>query len=238
MSQTWGLPGDIEGCEMRDRDGAPHILGQSSRVKRVGNNRSLVYLMVWTNCTWGDRLPLLVIGHKQTPHPLRTLNLTAIISEWLLSFYVHICDRWVLLLLDDNPAHQAIVDSTPLPANIHVRFLPQHAGGINPPLKMGITQHLKGIYLQTISLVSSGTVSSRPKPHPNNESALHAWLNYPDLAMGRSKRNNLQGVSTKHSHRNTMPYAYVAQNIRNSWALQKWSNTTRAVNQQPPSSNS
>lgn len=67
-------------------------------------------------------------------------------SDWLLSFYERVDGRRVLLLLDDYHAHQAAVESTPPPANVHIQFFPTQHGGINPPLKMGITQSLKQHY--------------------------------------------------------------------------------------------
>lgn len=49
-------------------------------------------------------------------------------------------------LLDDYQAHQAAVESTPPPANVHVQFFPAQASGVKPPLNQGITRNLKQHY--------------------------------------------------------------------------------------------
>ncbi|KAJ5123085.1 hypothetical protein N7448_009182 [Penicillium atrosanguineum] len=143
--------------------------------------RSRVCLMVCTNCTGGDRLPLWVIGHKEKPEPLRTLNLkaigaqwrhsrnawvtTATMSDWLLSFYEHVGDRRVLLLLDECHAHQAAVETTPPPANVHIQFFPRRANGITAPLTMGITQSLKDNYRKRyLSYLAEGLFQAGQSP--------------------------------------------------------------------------
>ena len=148
--------------------------GQSS----LNKERSHICLMVCTNCTGGDRLPLWVIGHKEMPEPLRTLNLktigaqwryshnawitTTIMSDWLLLFYEHVDGRRVLLLLDDCDTHQAAVDSTPPPANVHIQFFPERASGIKAPLKLGITQNLKDSYRKRyLSYLARGLQAGR-----------------------------------------------------------------------------
>jgi hypothetical protein len=125
---------------------------------------SRICLMLCTNSTGSDRLPLWIIGHTHTPEALRRVNLKAmdihwryhrqawltqsIMQEWLLFFYSHVEDRRVLLLLDNHPDHQAAVEATPAPPNVHVQLLPTQTGTSNEqqPINLGISQILKHYY--------------------------------------------------------------------------------------------
>ena len=125
---------------------------------------SRVCFMLCTNSTGSDRLPLWVIGHTHTPEALRRVNLKAmdihwryhrqawltqsIMQEWLLFFYNHVGDRRVLLLLDSHPDHQAAVEATPPPPNVHVQLFPTHTGTPieQQPINSGISQTIKHYY--------------------------------------------------------------------------------------------
>ena len=128
-------------------------------------DRARVCLIVCTNATGADRIPLWAIGHKAMPEALRTANLKAmecewrhnrkawvdihIMSQWLLMFYQHVgSERRVLLLLDDKPTHTAAMEATPPPSNVHVQYFPMNSSSLNgrQPLRLGITQHLKHHY--------------------------------------------------------------------------------------------
>lgn len=128
----------------------------------LNKDRARICLVVCTNSTGSDRVPLWVIGHKEMPESLRGVNLealdvrwrhnqkawmnTPIMSEWLLFFYRHVGERRVLLLLDNFHAHAAAVESTPPPPNVHIQFSPAHATNFHHPLRLGVTQHLKLYY--------------------------------------------------------------------------------------------
>ena len=108
--------------------------------RRIEKDRAHICLVVCTNATGSDRIPLWAIGHKEMPGALRGVNLKAmdcewrhnkhawidvqIMSEWLTMFYQHIGTPRVVLVLDDKPAHQAALETTPAPGNVHVQFLP------------------------------------------------------------------------------------------------------------------
>ncbi|KAJ5368085.1 uncharacterized protein N7496_007845 [Penicillium cataractarum] len=125
-------------------------------------DRAHICLMVCTNATGSDRIPLWVIGHKEMPGALRGVNLKAmdcqwrhnqqawvdvqIMSEWLTMFYHHVGSRRVVLLLDDKPAHQAALETTPPPGNVHVQCFPEKSPNSYQPLRLGITQQLKTHY--------------------------------------------------------------------------------------------
>jgi hypothetical protein len=118
--------------------------------------------MICTNATGSDRIPLWVIGHKEMPEALRGVNLKAmncewrhnrqawvdvqIMSEWLTMFYEHVGSRRVILLLDNKHAHQAAVETTPPPGNVHVQLFPENTTDKHQPLRLGITQQLKYHY--------------------------------------------------------------------------------------------
>lgn len=125
-------------------------------------DRARICLMVCSNSTGSDRIPLWVVGHKEMPEALRGVNLKAmdcqwrhnqqawvdvqIMSEWLTMFYEHVGLRRVILLLDNKPAHQAATETTPPPGNVHIQFFPEHSPDTHQPLRLGVTQHLKYHY--------------------------------------------------------------------------------------------
>lgn len=138
------------------------VLSPNEAPAILNKDKARVCLVVCTNSSGSDRIPLWVIGHKETPESLQGVNLDAldvkwrhnqkawmnvhIMSEWLLFFYARIGTRRVLLLLDNYHAHQAAVESTPPPPNIHIQFFPAYSTTVNHPLSLGITQHLKHHY--------------------------------------------------------------------------------------------
>ncbi|KAJ5213926.1 hypothetical protein N7449_001095 [Penicillium cf. viridicatum] len=140
--------------------------GTSPAQDQLTTNRenSRVCLMLCTNSTGSDRLPLWFIGHTHTPEALRKANLKAmdchwryhrqawltqsIMQEWLLFFYDHVGERRVLLLLDNHPDHQAALEATPPPPNVHVQLFPTQTRTSNEqqPINLGISQTLKHYY--------------------------------------------------------------------------------------------
>ncbi|KAJ5166266.1 uncharacterized protein N7482_005047 [Penicillium canariense] len=125
-------------------------------------DRAHICLIVCTNCTGSDRIPIWAIGHKEMPNALRGVNLkamgcewrynrqawldTRIMSEWLTMFYEHIGSRRVLLFLDNFHAHEAALESTPPPPNIHIQTFPANSPKEHQPLRLGIIHHLKQHY--------------------------------------------------------------------------------------------
>ncbi|KAJ5439041.1 uncharacterized protein N7458_010039 [Penicillium daleae] len=125
-------------------------------------DRAHICLIVCTNATGSDRIPLWAIGHKEMPGALCGVNLKAmdcewrhnkqacidvqIMSEWLTMFYQHVGSRRVVLLLDDKPVHQAALETTPAPGNVHIQCFPEKSPTSYQPLSLGITQQLKHHY--------------------------------------------------------------------------------------------
>lgn len=142
---------------------APHSGLSNQNMPGIKREKSRISLVVCTNCTGTDRLPLWVIGHAKQPQALRNVNLqgleciwrynkrawmtTIIMSEWLRSFYSCIGrTRKVLLLMDNFSAHQAALEDVPPPPNILVQFFPANSTSVYQPLDQGIIQNLKHYY--------------------------------------------------------------------------------------------
>lgn len=126
-------------------------------------DKARITIVVATNATGSDRLPLWLIGTAKTPRALRGVNFLAIgctwrwnkkawmrsgiMKEWLYLFYKHIGkQRRVLLLLDNFSAHLCALEDAPPPPNIRVLFFPANAMSIYQPLDQGIIQNLKHHY--------------------------------------------------------------------------------------------
>jgi hypothetical protein len=139
--------------------------GGLSNGKIAGQKRdkTRVSIVVATNATGTDRLPLWLIGTAKTPRALRGVNIPAlgcvwrwnkkawmrhgIMEEWLRSFYRHISkDRRVLLLLDNCSAHTVGFANAPPPPHIRVLFFPANATSVYQPLDQGIIQNIKHHY--------------------------------------------------------------------------------------------
>ncbi|KAI2766341.1 transcriptional regulator family: Centromere protein B, DNA-binding region [Penicillium roqueforti] len=130
----------------------------------TNRENSRICIMLCTNSTGSDRLPLWVIGHTPMPEALQRANLKAmdchwryhrqawltqsIMQEWLLFFYDNIGERRVLLLLDNHPDHQAAVEATPPPPNVHIQLFPTQTrtSDEQQPINLGISQTLKHYY--------------------------------------------------------------------------------------------
>ncbi|KAJ5194334.1 hypothetical protein N7472_006800 [Penicillium cf. griseofulvum] len=171
--------------------------GASSAQDQLITNRenSRICLMLCTNSTGSDRLPLWVIGHTHTPEALREANLKAmdchwryhrqawltqsIMQEWLLFFYGHAGERRVLLLLDNHPDHQAAVEATPPPPNVHVQLFPAQTPNANPqqPVNLGISHTLKQYYRrQWLAYLAAGMESPQNPVHTMTLHQTISWL--------------------------------------------------------------
>ncbi|KAJ5976558.1 hypothetical protein N7481_010265 [Penicillium waksmanii] len=126
-------------------------------------DKARITIVVTTNATGSDRMPLWLIGTAKTPRALRGVNIHAIgctwrwnkkawmrsgiMAEWLYAFYKHIGkQRRVLLLLDNFSAHSSALEDMPPPSNIKVLFLPANTTSVYQPLDQGIIQNLKHHY--------------------------------------------------------------------------------------------
>ncbi|OOQ89349.1 hypothetical protein PEBR_27544 [Penicillium brasilianum] len=104
-------------------------------------DKARITIVVATNATGSDRMPLWLIGIAKTPRALRKINTRAIgcvwrwnkkawmrgdiMGEWLRAFYKHIGkQRRVLLLMDNFSAYLSALDYAPPPSNIKVLFFP------------------------------------------------------------------------------------------------------------------
>ncbi|KAJ5502608.1 hypothetical protein N7463_005482 [Penicillium fimorum] len=158
--------------------------GASPTQDQLITNRenSRICLMLCTNSTGSDRLPLWVIGHTHTPEALCKVNLKAIdchwryhrqawltqsiMQEWLLFFYNHVGERRILLLLDNHPDHQAAVEATPPPPNVHVQLFPAQIPDANQqqPINLGISQTLKHHYRREWLMYTMAGMKSPQNP--------------------------------------------------------------------------
>ena len=139
--------------------------GGLSKQKIAGQKRdkTRISLVVASNATGSDRVPLWLIGEAKTPRALRGVNVRAlgcvwrhndaawmrhdIMEDWLRSFYGRISmDRRVLLLLDNASPHTVGVRRAPPPPRIKVVFFPSNATSIYQPLDQGIIQNVKHHY--------------------------------------------------------------------------------------------
>lgn len=110
-------------------------------------DKARITIVVSTNATGSDRVPLWLIGTAKTLRALRGVNIRAIgytwrwnkkawmrsgiIGEWLRAFYKHISkQRRVLLLLDNFSAYLCALEDTPPPPNIKVVFFLANATSV------------------------------------------------------------------------------------------------------------
>lgn len=128
----------------------------------VKQDKSRISILACTNATGSDRLPLWFIGKSQQPRALRSTNLAAlgaayrgnkrawnnnmVMAEWLNTFYNHVSNRRVLLLMDNFSAHILAVHTTPPPSNVRIQWLPKDSTSIFQPLDQGILKNLKHYY--------------------------------------------------------------------------------------------
>jgi hypothetical protein len=161
----------------------------------TSRENSRVCLMVCTNSTGSDRLPLWMIGHSQMPQALSKINLEAmdchwrynahawltkpLMQEWLLFFYRHVGDRRVLLLLDQHPDHQAAIDAFPPPPNVHIQLFPKQTNqsAEQQPLSLGIFQALKHWYRRHwLAYLVSGLETRENFVHKMNLYRAMCWI--------------------------------------------------------------
>jgi hypothetical protein len=126
-------------------------------------DKTRITIVVASNATGSDRLPLWIIGTAKTPHALRGVNMASIgckwrhnkkawmrheiMEQWLRTFYLRIGrQRRVLLLMDNFSAHLVALEKAPPPSNIRIVFFPANATSIYQPLDQGIIQNLKHYY--------------------------------------------------------------------------------------------
>lgn len=139
--------------------------GANRQPSHQPRSKSRVCLLLCTNCTGSDRLPIWIIGHTEMPSALHKLNLEAmqvqwrnnpqawislhIMQEWLQSFYEHVGGKRVLLILDNNKVHQTALGNMPPPPNVHLQPV-DTSPNLQLPLDLGITSYLKLCYRNTL----------------------------------------------------------------------------------------
>ena len=125
-------------------------------------NKSRITLALCCNADGSDRLPILFIGRSKWPRPLQRVNFTALgaqwrgnakasmtgplMQEWLQSFYSHVGQRKVLLLMDNFSSHVKGVEDSPPPSNVRIQWLPANSTSKFQPLHQGIIYHTKTYY--------------------------------------------------------------------------------------------
>jgi hypothetical protein len=126
-------------------------------------DKTRITIVVASNATGSDKLPLWIIGTTKTPHTLRGVNMESIgcvwrynkkawmrydiMEQWLRTFYLRIGrQRRVLLLMDNFSAHLLALEKAPPPSNIKIVFFPANATSLYQPLDQGIIQNLKHYY--------------------------------------------------------------------------------------------
>jgi len=128
----------------------------------VKKDKSRISLVVCSNASGTDKVPLWVIGHAKSPRAFRNINIQAmavvwryntkawmngvIMKEWLDVFYRRIGQRSVLLLMDNFSGHTTGLELSPPPINVKVQMLPKNATSVYQPLDQGIIQNLKVYY--------------------------------------------------------------------------------------------
>lgn len=141
---------------------APHRGLSTHAMPGVKQNKARVSIVVCSNATGTNRMPLWVIGHAKTPRCLRSVNMEAlgivwrfnqkawmngvIMGDWLKAFYQHVQTRRVLLLLDNFSAHNSGMALSPPPPNVKIAFLPRNATSRFQPLDQGIIMSFKAHY--------------------------------------------------------------------------------------------
>src|SRR6185436_11404055 len=125
----------------------------------IKKDRARILLMICTNFTGSEKLPIWMIGKAKKPRALAKVNIqslggvwrwntkawanTDIIKEWLEHFYIHIGpNRKAILLWDNFSAHKSGLHVAPPPPNIQVLFLPPNPTSRYQPLDQGIIQNL------------------------------------------------------------------------------------------------
>lgn len=125
-------------------------------------DKSRISLVICTNATGSDKLPIWCIGKYKTPRALRNISVstmggewrwnkkawmnTAVMVDWLKAFYRHIGNRTVLLAMDNFSAHYTGLELCPPPTNIRICWLPPNSTSRFQPLDQGIIQNLKAYY--------------------------------------------------------------------------------------------
>lgn len=140
----------------------------------VKTDLSHITVVACTNCTGSDRLPVWIIGKTKQPTSLRGFNIKAmggdyksngrawmnsiLMREWLLSFYSHVGNRNVLLLLDNFKPHVKGVELAPPPSNVRIKWLPAQSTSLYQPLEQGVFQTFKFHYQYTGCAFSFGNM--------------------------------------------------------------------------------
>jgi hypothetical protein len=132
----------------------------------VKKDKARVTLVLTTNDTGDDRVPIWVIGTAMKPRALakfpfedrglvyksnRKAWMTGdIMGQWLKAFYAHIAAKKpgqkVILLLDNFTGHSKGIEFAPPPPNITVRFLPPGTTSAWQPMDAGIISAFKTFY--------------------------------------------------------------------------------------------
>jgi hypothetical protein len=173
----------------------PFIPSPTQSESSINKENSRICLILCTNASGSDRLPLWVIGHSQMPQALRNVNLAAmecnwrhnpqawltrsIMQEWLLSFYKYVGDRRVLLLLKNHPDHVAAAEMMPPPSNVHIQYFPIQVGATDDqqPLTLGIIQTVKLHYRKEwLSYMAACKESSTNSVHMMSLYHAISWL--------------------------------------------------------------
>ncbi|KAI1007383.1 hypothetical protein K3495_g839 [Podosphaera aphanis] len=127
--------------------------------------KSRISLIVCTNATGTDRIPIWCIGKHKSPPSLHNINVStmggewrsntrarmckSIMSEWLEMFYRHIDGKRALLLLDNFSTFSSDPNLCLPPSNIRICWFPPNFSNLFRPLSQGIIQNLKAHYRQS-----------------------------------------------------------------------------------------
>ena len=141
---------------------APNSGLSTRNIAGVKVDKARVSVVVCTNTTGTDRMPLWIIGKARQPHAFRGVNIHAlgvvwrwnkkawmngiIMREWITAFYNHVGTRSVLLLMDNFSAHISGIELATPPPNVRIQWLPANSTTRFQPLDQGIIQNLKNHY--------------------------------------------------------------------------------------------
>jgi hypothetical protein len=126
-------------------------------------DNSRISLVLCSNASGDDRLPLWIIGKAASPRCFKGINLqsmnmtwksnakawmtTEICIEWLMWFDQRMSGRKVLLLMDNLSAHEAAVEALQGQLrNTQVEFLRKDSNLVRQPCEQGIVQGFKTLY--------------------------------------------------------------------------------------------
>ena len=171
----------------------------------VKKDNARISIAFCTNATGMDRTRLWFVGRTKTPRALKHVSLatmgtvwrwnttaqmtSAIMQEWLSSFYQHVgTTRKILLTLDSCSAHVAAISLAPPPSNVRICWLPPNATSKFQPLDQGIIKSFKAHYQrQWLKYMVDGFVRNED---PTKSINIHLAIRWSTRAWNHDMSNS------------------------------------------------